>query len=375
MQQRAEKAAAAGRSIESGDWFRVYRQLWGLLPAFSIQPLDLGEIRIHQKETQKSDVTKQQRQIYLLPRLLELIQDSLLRESVCAAIVALAKSASPPGVHTPQLQQQQEQQQQQQQHVEGFETRGTTKGTATPAGLKMLSFLRRLADAVAAAGAAAGDTAAATAAAAARIRGESAAAARAARLCCPTDSSLIAAAVTAAATAASNKETLAAYAEETLGFLTVRYLLLHKETAAATTTATAAAAATGTAAAEDAFAALSPSAKAKAAQQVLQAIQVRAETETERQGDRDTGGDREAHRRRQRQKERQRERGREERDSEGERETDRGRDRERQRERDRANDSDAYEESPCARMLVLPPCLFLSLSPSVSYPPSLWLEA
>ncbi|CDJ27714.1 uncharacterized protein EMH_0092020 [Eimeria mitis] len=259
VQQRAEEAAAAGHTIESGDWSRVYRQLWGLLPAFSNQPLDLAKCL--RKETPQPDGTKEggprgaPHGMLLVPRVLELLHDSFLRDAACATIGAMAKSALPPGVQTPELQQQQQQQQQ------GLSVRDHAPAAQVPStatGPQVLLFLRRLADAVAAVAAGDGSSAA--------VKAAAAAAARAARTCCPTDSSLLPAAVMAAATADSNRRALAAYAEETLSFVTVRYLLLHKDTAAAPAAAAARPA-------EAAFAALTESAKAKAAQQLLQTIQ------------------------------------------------------------------------------------------------------
>lgn len=253
MHSRAEKAQAAGRVIESKDWLRVYRQLWGLLPAFASQPLDLAETL--QKEVAANPVSAETeaKQSYLIPRLLELLHDSCLRETACNSIVSLGKSASPPSLETPQLQHPQ----QQQQHMEGFKAQEGAKRQPTQSGLRLLGLLRRLADAAAAA-----EESVAPAAAAADVKAAAAAAACAARVCSSGDSTLIAGSVAAAATAASNRRALAGYAEATLGFLTVRYLLLHKETGAATKPE------------EEAFAALSASAKARAAQLILQAIQV-----------------------------------------------------------------------------------------------------
>ncbi|OEH76144.1 hypothetical protein cyc_04214 [Cyclospora cayetanensis] len=192
-------------------------QLWCLLPAFASQPLDLEEVL--QGETTPEggngsprDGEEASKPAQLLPRILELLHDAFLREAACAAIVALSR--------------------------EWWKTRADTSGGSR-------------------------DTAAADAAQAA-VQAAAAAAARAARICCPADSSLLPAAVTAAATSHSNRRALSAFAEETLGFLTVRYLLLHKDVAAGAAAARPA---------EAVFAALSPSAKAKAAQQLLQAIQ------------------------------------------------------------------------------------------------------
>ncbi|KAL8454318.1 hypothetical protein Emag_001477 [Eimeria magna] len=256
VQQRAEEASAEGRAVESGDWYRVYRQLWGLLPAFCSQPLDMPLTlgRGAAVGGMGGDQTKESAPA-LIPRVLEFIHDSFLRETACAAIVALAKSAAPPGAETPQLQQQQ------QQHAAALEMKDAAKGPTSAADQHLLVLLRRLSDAAAAVGATD-----APAAAAAEVRACAEAAARAARLCFQADNALVAAAVTAAATWQANTQALAAYAEETIGFLTVRYLLLHKETGAG-------AGAAAARAAEAAFAALSEPAKAKAAQQTLQAIQ------------------------------------------------------------------------------------------------------